>query len=317
MLKNIYNSLITSNIPAKKRAKKLGTLDIGVVEATPVVWNGRLLRFEWFRPNRNEYMEASERTDSCYRFVDMESGEKTPDFAFDHSFGCCYVKDGKMYVHGTRGGGGAHFLDTFVSEDLIHWEQTTALEFPDDVGLFNTSVCRGKDSYIMAIEIGGSNPIVGAPFTIVFAESDDLINWKLLPWEEHIYDRSRYTACPVIRYYDGYYYMIYLEAAPHHRWLPYIVRSSDLREFELGLTCPIMYPDDDDKKVIHPEKFTAAQLDYINNAVDCNNSDYDTCEWNGKTVILYSWGNQLGKEFLAMAEYDGSEQEYLESFFAS
>ena len=35
----------------------------------------------------------------------------------------------------------------------------------------------------------------------------------------------------------------------------------------------------------------------------------------GKTVIMYSWGNQHGKEFLAMAEYDGSLQELLESFF--
>ncbi len=119
----------------------------------------------------------------------------------------------------------------------------------------------------------------------------------------------------MIRYYDGYYYIIYLESAPHHRWLPYIVRSRDLREFELGVTNPIMYPSPEDKNVLFPEKFTPDQLDFIANAVDCNNSDVDLCDFDGKTVILYSWGNQYGKEFLALAEYDGTEEEFLKSFF--
>ena len=34
------------------------------------------------------------------------------------------------------------------------------------------------------------------------------------------------------------------------------------------------------------------------------------CYYGGKTVITYSWGNQLGKEFLALAEYDGTEEEF-------
>ena len=51
-------------------------------------------------------------------------------------------------------------------------------------------------------------------------------------------------------------------------------------------------------------------------AVDCNNSDFDLCDYQGKTVITYSWGNQFGKEFLALAEYDGPSSEFLQSFFA-
>ena len=88
-------------------------------------------------------------------------------------------------------------------------------------------------------------------------------------------------------YYDGYYYMISLESAPHHRWLPYIVRTRDLRDFELGLTNPIMYPSNEDKNVLFPEKFTAEQLDFIENAIDCNNSDVDLCEYKGKTYINF------------------------------
>ncbi len=315
MLKDFNPVLKTARIPQRKRLRKLGTIAIGVVESTPVVWNGKLYRFEWVRNNGWGKTDGVTRDIGCYHFVDMTDETPTPDFALDHSFGCCYTENGKMYVHGTRGEGGGQVLDTFVSSDLENWEMTPALTFPDDVSLYNTSVCKGPDRYIMAIEVGGTNPMVGVPFTCVFAESQDLINWTLLPTDKYSYSRDRYTACPVIRYYDGYYYMIYLEGAPCHRWIPYIVRTADLCEFELGVTNPVMFFDDDDKKVICPEKFTPEQLDYIENAVDCNNSDVDLCDFDGKCVIMYSWGNQYGKEFLAVAEYDGTEEEFLKSFF--
>ena len=57
------------------------------------------------------------------------------------------------------------------------------------------------------------------------------------------------------------------------------------------------------------------KLDYIEHAVDCNNSDFDLCCFAGKPHIVYSWGNQYGKEFLALAEYDGTMEEFLQSFF--
>ena len=93
------------------------------------------------------------------------------------------------------------------------------------------------------------------------------------------------------------------------------MRTRDLKEFEIGLTNPITSPDDLDKQVIRPERFTAEELDYIEHAVNCNNSDFDMCELDGKTLITYSWGNQYGKEFLALAEYDGTNEEFLKSFF--
>lgn len=315
MLKDFKIALKTAKVQQKKHMRKLGTVAIGVVESTPVVWNDRLYRFEWVRNHDWGKVDGVTRDVGCYHFVDMETEESTPDFALDHSFGCCYAENGKMYVYGVRGGGGGQVLDTFVSTDLINWEMTECLTFPEDVSLYNTSVCKGPDRYIMAIEVGGSNPMVGVPFTCVFAESQDLINWTLLPTDECSYSRDRYTACPTIRYYDGNYYMIYLEGAPCHRWIPYIVRTPDLKEFELGAVNPIMFFGDEDKKVLKPEKFNSEQLDYIENAVNCNNSDVDLCNWQGKTVIMYSWGNQFGKEFLGIAEYDGSEEEFLKSFF--
>ena len=60
---------------------------------------------------------------------------------------------------------------------------------------------------------------------------------------------------------------------------------------------------------------TEDEKERIFNAFDCNNSDVDFCDYNGKTAIMYSWGNQYGTEFLAMAEYDGTLKELLESHF--
>ena len=49
--------------------------------------------------------------------------------------------------------------------------------------------------------------------------------------------------------------------------------------------------------------------------MDLNNSDVDLCEFRGKTVITYSWGNQQGTEFLAGAVYDGTLASFLKGFF--
>lgn len=311
MLKD-YNLVLKEGAcsPCKSMVKK-GTLDINIVETTPVVWENRLWRFEWIR--HSEW--GGPGNYGYYRFTNMETDESTPLFAENHSFGCAFIEGDMAYVHGVYGNGGGNRLDVYWSKDLTNWESKIVFELPEEWSLYNTSVCKGADGYIMAIEIGGPVELCQGHYAIVFAKSDNLLDWEMLPPEDCCYTRERYSACPVIRYVDGLYYMIYLEGLPCHRWLPYIVRTNDFIEFELGIRNPVMFFDDNDKKVQHPEKFTKDQLEYINNAIDCNNSDIDLCEYKEKTVILYSWGNQYGKEFLAEAEYDGSMEEFLKSFF--
>ena len=62
-------------------------------------------------------------------------------------------------------------------------------------------------------------------------------------------------------------------------------------------------------------KLTTDQWEMIARAVDLNNSDVDLCEFQGKTVITYSWGNQKGTEFLAEAVYDGTLASFLKGLF--
>ena len=70
-----------------------------------------------------------------------------------------------------------------------------------------------------------------------------------------------------------------------------------------------------DNKLIANPKLTDEQRKKVAGAVDRNNSDVDFCEFQGKTIITYSWGNQQGTEFLAGAVYDGTLACFLRGFF--
>lgn len=310
-----FNKVLrTANLPPRKPITKLGTVKIGVVETTPVVWQGELVFFEWIRNHGWGRVDGVTQEVGFYQFSRWDTREPIcPPFALNHCFGCCYEENGVMTVVGVEGEGGGQVLNRFTSTDLIHWEKENVYTFTKDYQLYNTSLCKGPEGYIIALEV--LNPAVGRAFTTVYFRSQDQKKWELLPVEEYVYRKDRYSACPSIRYYDGYYYIIYLESAPFHRWLPYIVRSRDLKEYDPGVTNPIFFPSDEDKKLYPGAVFTPEQTHYIENAVNCNNSDVDLCEFEGKTYITYSWGNQYGKEFLAFASYDGTEREFLASFF--
>ncbi len=292
--------------PMQKKLKKQGTIAVDIVETTPIVWKNRLYRFEWYRN-----WKAS-RTAGWYHFVDMENGSTTTPFAHSYAFGSAYAENDVMYVVGTKSWG-CNVIDMFVSDDLKKWNSYNILTLPENWTCYNTSLCKGNNRYVLAIEIGKPEEVAGKPFTIVFATSNDLKEWKLLDPIKYVHTKDRYSACPAIRYVDGYFYMIYLEEFPFYKFCPYIARSKELLDWEIAPVNPVLFYSDDDRALCG--EFTTEEKERINNSLNTNNSDVDLCEFNGKTVILYSWGNQMGREFLAKAEYEGTMEEFLKSFF--
>jgi alpha-L-fucosidase len=286
---------------------KLGTLDLDMVEMTPVVFRDWLYRFEYVRKDYH----ANKTGDSYFRFIDVETGKETPAFAKGYDLGCAYAEGGTMWAFGVDDWDGEN-IAVFRSTDLEHWEQRPALKLPG-WGLFNTSVCKADDRYVMAIEVGKPPEVVGVPFTMRFAESRNLLDWKLLP-EACVYTKERYSACPALRFLDGWFYMLYLEARPGPNYETHIVRSKDLIRWEPSPFNPVLKASPEDKLIASP-KLNADQRAKIARAVDLNNSDVDLCEFRGKTIITYSWGNQQGAEFLAQAAYDGSLASFLKGFF--
>ncbi len=293
--------------PSRPEIRKLGTLDLDMVEATPVVFKDRLYRFEYVRKD----YKSNSSGDSYFRFIDAKTGAATPAFAHGRDLGCAYAEGESMWAFGVDNWDGTKII-AFRSTDLKTWEEHPALELPG-WGLFNTSVCKAGDRYIMAIEVGKPPEVVGVPFTSRFAESRDLKTWKLLP-EDRVFTKERYSACPSIRFLDGWFYMTYLEARPGPRYETYIVRSRDLIRWDSSPFNPVLVASEQDKVIANP-KLAAEQRAKIARAVDLNNSDVDFCEFQGRTVIYYSWGNQQGTEFLAEAEYAGPFASFLRGFF--
>ena len=299
---------------------KVGTIDCGLLESTPIVFRDRLYRFESVR---HDYKKGfcppevrREKPGAYFRFIDEESHVTTPRFARECHMGSAIVRDDTMFVFGTAPG--RRRIQVFWSKDLRAWSDELALTLPDSWTIFNTSVCEGRDGYVMAIEMNGPKEEVGVYFTQRFAVSDDLLTWRLLP-VEYVYTQEAYTACAALRYVNGFYYMFYgyreyLQQPPFERMDTRIVRSRDLARWESSPLNPVLRYSEQDK-VIASTELTAEQRAYITGTKFKKTSDFDLCEFEGKTVIYYSWGGNAGRQFLARAEYDGTVQELLTGFF--
>lgn len=292
--------------------EKLGTITCDLVETTPLVYRDRLYRFEYVR---YKHYQPNTTGDSYFRFVDVETGRYTPGFAQGFHLGCAHAEGDWLYAYGVSAWGASE-LHVFWSDDMERWASQPAIRQPG-WGLYNSSVCRGPDRYIMAFEVGRPPDVVGVPFTNFFAESDDLINWKMMSLD-HVFDRSRYTACPTIRYCDGYYYVLYLEACRTAPDAPpsyetHITRTRNFKNWEPPK--PVMCASEEDRRVLDPA-LSPEHRERLRTAVNINNSDVDLCEFKGEVAICYSWGDQHGVEHLAAARYAGSLERFLKGYFS-
>ena len=295
---------------ARPQIRKLGTIDCDLVETTPIVHNGRLYRFEYVRQG----YRGNRTGDSYFRFVDHESGEPGAPFAEGYHLGNVFVDgddvEGTLYVTGANAWDGER-IDIFASKDMRRWETWNALNLPG-YGLFNTSLCRAADRYVLMFEVGKPPEIAGVRFTARFATSTDMRRWQLTP-SECTYARDRYTAPHCLRYLDGWYYNFYLEVVGDG-YEQYVVRSRDLIHWQLSPLNPVLRACDDDREIANG-RLTADQRERIRTTTNVNNSDIDFCEHDGRLIINYSWGNQHGIEHLAEAVYEGTERQFLLAWF--
>ncbi len=290
----------------KPHITKLGTIDCDLVETTPVVFKGRLYRFEYVR---GRYWD-NKTGDSYFRFIDHESGRAGKPFGRGYHLGNAFVDGDTVFVTAVDIWDG-ELVDVFASHDMEHWESWNALNLPG-YGLFNTSVCRAEGSYVLMFEVGKPPEIAGVRFTARFATSRDMKQWELTP-PECTYSKDRYTAPHCLRHLDGYYYNFYLEALPSG-YEQYVVRSTDLIHWESSPLNPVLRASDEDRQIANPS-LTAEQRERVGKAENCNNSDIDFCEYEGHVVINYSWGNQHGVEHLAEARFNGALGEFLTGWF--
>jgi len=179
----------------------------------------------------------------------------------------------------------------FKSADLKTWEQKVIVEQQNE-HLFNSSVCKGSDGFVLAYE---SNDPTWPAFTTKFARSGDLETWTKLP--DATFGTNRYTACPTVRYVNGYYYVLYLEnRRPSHVFETYVTRSKDLKTWELSSANPVIAPRGLDEGI--------------------NASDSEVVEFGGKTFVYFAVGDQLTWMNIKRGEFDGTLQQFFEQWYS-
>lgn len=263
------------------------------MENTPFVFNGQTLLALNYRDDTKVNTDAYKA--SMYLMIrDLSTGKEVARFGEGHSFVNAFVDGQALHIFATEGSDRDWFQSIyhFTSTDLKTWKRELAIARDSDERLFNCSVCRDDQGYLMAYE---SN--LPVQFCFKFARSKDLVKWEKLPGLVFAgADGKEYSACPVIRYFAPYTYVIYLHAAipGHNGWVSFLARSKDLATWELSPMNPIL--------AAGPGE-------------GCNNSDVDLFEWEGKTYFYYATGDQSTWGSVRMAMHIGSMRQFFESCF--
>jgi len=152
-------------------------------------------------------------------------------------------------------------------------------------------VCRDEQGFLMAYE--SNRPV---QFCFKFARSRDLSQWEKVPDVTFTGVNHEYSACPVMRYFPPYYYVIYLHAPiPDHKgYISFLARSTDLVVWALSPFNPIL---------------EAGPGEGV------NNSDVDLFEWEGRTYLTYATGDQATWGAVRMAFHDGPMKEFFTAYF--
>ncbi len=266
---------------------KSGVIYRDMCEVSPVVWKDRLCLMACVRP-----ASGGAKEDYYLSLRDAENGSELARFAVGYSLASAFVHDGTFYAFASRfENNDWNDVTMFKSSDLVTWDSSRVIEQDPSEHLFNSTVCKGPDGFVMAYE---TNDPKWPAFTIKFAKSDDLMQWKKVP--DAVFGKTRYTACPCIRYANGSYYMMYLERrTPRWFFETYLARSKDLKNWELSAANPVLAPDEIDDGI--------------------NASDPDIVDFGGKTRLYYAVGDQRTWMNIKCGEFSGSMAELFDSCF--
>jgi hypothetical protein len=272
------------------------------MENTPVIFKGRPLLVQNYRSPKADQQETG-----SYLFIDdLATGQEIARLGTGFSFVSAFVNGDEMNIFGTVNTNKEWTKDVFRfwSTDLKTWKQEKVIGRDGDEHLFNTSVCRDDQGYVMAYE---SNKPVQWSFR--FARSKDLSKWEKVQGIEFA-DVEGQSACanPTIRYFAPYYYMVYggwrwkgpgvhyQYLLPETKYVTFVARSKDLAVWELSPTRgPMLDP-------------TPGE--------GINNTDADLFEFQGNTYIYYATGEQTVEwGTIRVAMYSGPMKEMFKAYF--
>jgi hypothetical protein len=262
------------------------------MESTPVLYRSNLLLVSNYRPGG-----AEAKGQDAYLYInDLQNGHEVARFGEGHSFVSAFVRGNELNVFALEFSDfgrvmNSNGIDRMTTSDLKAWKIEKVILPESNEHLFNSSVCLDDQGYLMAYE--SDKPVA---FCFKFARSQDLSKWDKIPGLIYTGEKNEYSACPLIRYFKPYYYVIYLHAPMkgHNGWISYLARSKDLEEWELSPFNPLLEAGPGEGK---------------------NNSDVDIIEIDQKTYLYYATGDQETWGTVRIAMYDGKMKTFFESCF--
>jgi hypothetical protein len=291
---NTRSSEATHNmVPNQLIIKNDQKLHGSYMESSPFVWQGKLKYMIAERDDKKKYYQLA--------IYDFATKERESVFGKGYGLASAAVIDNTLYVTATKdwftvGNSEVYLMN---SKDLRNFsEPSLILKAADDQKIFNTTITKNSNTgkFILAYE---SYDEISTPFTIYFLESSDGKKWKKV--ENAIFGKEIYTACPTIRFIDGYYYMTFTMEKFNDpnclsciSYVTKIARSKDLRKWE---TSP--------REMLIPDRHDEGR----------NNSDVDFAEHDKRTYIFYAIGDQATEGGLKYAIVDSPINSFIPSYF--
>lgn len=283
-------------------------LDSQLVETTPFVWRDHLYLLEnWQKQWELDGDPTWDRfKEDVARIRDLDSQEIVATPLTGYAFASAFVWDDSIYVFAGDYGEGKpwrHITEIVMtkSSDMLNWSAPeVVLTAENNEFLFNTAVCHDGKRFIMLYE---TNDKRWPAFTFKYCESNDLVNWRLIP--DAIFGREKYVGGPALYHEGGHYYTLYLHALDG-AWETRIARSTDLIHWEEAPT---------DRPFVTYNTARHSAFRKGTRISEVNASDAELCDWQGKTLVYFTGGDQQYAGDLQSAEFAGTPQELLESYF--
>ncbi|MGI5923805.1 MAG: hypothetical protein ACOX9E_07660 [Lentisphaeria bacterium] len=192
-------------------------------------------------------------------------------------------------------------LIRICSDDLVTWTAPEeVVHSGDNEYLFNSAVDFDGERFVMLYETDDPR---WTPFSFRFIESTDLRSWR--PIAHAVYGTDRYVGGPSMYFVGGYYYVLYLEQRKGF-YETLVTRSRDLVNWE---DAPA------DRPFLSPDMSYKTNPALFPDVVEINASDPEMIERDGMVWVWWNGGNQAGCSDLKFAQYDGTMQQLLESFY--
>lgn len=302
------NGARAADAPWKNPLVKKGKLNSPLVEVTPFVFKNRFYLLEnWQKhwelpggPDGHRYQEDQ------VRIRDVETDKIVSVALAGHGLGMALVWKDRVYVFAGDWGSEKKWniktIDMIFSDDLVHWSKpVTVLKAQPNEHFFNVSVCRDAKQFVLLVE---TNDPRWPAFTFKYFTSGDLVRWRQVT--DAYYGTNKYVGGPALYHFGDWYYTLYLQSLGKGKYETRVTRSKDLVHWQ---DAPAGRPfvTFDPSHLIHPIRSTTIH--------ECNASDAELVYWKGKTLVYFTGGDQHVAGDLQWAEFDGTPQALLESFF--